>query len=201
LHPEQAIELLYQYYSNAESTADADDTAALPQLLLEVQHLLLAIVQVAVYLDLNHSITTSRYLEMFQGAKESQKCLLSKPHHNIWRDQKENAETILTTFSISFRQIQQQSKLADSFLRFMACIDRKEIPRDLLFQTHLDGIAEESVISEALDKLVNFSILQNAKVDFGCGKGTKFIHSFISQCKPTWDSARLIALWPRRPQF
>jgi tetratricopeptide (TPR) repeat protein len=143
-------------------------------------------VQVAVYLDLNRSITIPRYLEMFRkGTKESQKRLLSKPHHNLWGDQKETAETILTTFSITFRQIHQQSKLADSFLRFMACIDRKAIPRDLLFQIQLDGIAEESIISGALDKLVNFSILQNSKVDFGCGKGYE-IHSLVHLAMQTY---------------
>jgi hypothetical protein len=39
-------------------------------------------------------MTPSRYLEMFKGTKEAQKHLLSKPHCNIWRDQKDNAETV-----------------------------------------------------------------------------------------------------------
>jgi hypothetical protein len=128
LKPKNSIELFHQHYSNAESTVTPDDTAALPQLLADLQYLPLAIVQVAAYVDLNRLIAISKYLEMFKGTKESQKRLLSNPHGNIWRDNNENAETILTTFSISFRQLQQQSKLADSFLRFMACIDRKAIP-------------------------------------------------------------------------
>jgi hypothetical protein len=78
---EQAIELFNQYYSNAESTPN--DTAALLWLLSELQYLPLAIVQVAAYLNLNRSMTTSRYLEMFKGEKKSQKCLLLKPRHNI----------------------------------------------------------------------------------------------------------------------
>ncbi|KAI5782822.1 hypothetical protein FPQ18DRAFT_421006 [Pyronema domesticum] len=177
LSREQAIELFYQYYSNADESKP-DDTAALPCLLLELQHLSLTIVQVAVYLDLNRSITASRYLEIFRGTKRSQKRLLSKPHHNIWRDQMETAETTLTTFSIRFQQIPQQSKLADSFLRFMACIDRKAIPRDLLFQINIDGIEGEAVISEALDKLVNSSILRYSKID--CGSGQVYeIHSLV----------------------
>jgi hypothetical protein len=176
LRPEQAIELFYQYYSNAERTSD--NTTALQQVLIELQYLPLAIVQVAAYLHLNLSITISRYLEIFKGTRESQKRLLSKPHHNIWRDKKQNAETILATFSISFRQLQKQSRLADSFLQFMACIDRKAIPRDLLFELEIDGVEDELLISEALDKLVNFSILQNTKIDFGSGQGYE-IHSLI----------------------
>ncbi|KAI5782812.1 hypothetical protein FPQ18DRAFT_420985, partial [Pyronema domesticum] len=130
LGPEQAIELFYQHYSNEECTSD--DIAALPQLLTELQYLPLAIVQVVSYLDLHRSIAASRYQELFKGTKESQERLLSKPHHKIWRNKNENAETILTTFSLSFGQLRQQSKLADSFLHFMACIDRKAIPRNLL---------------------------------------------------------------------
>jgi hypothetical protein len=185
LRPEQAIELFHQHYSNAESTVTPDDTAALPQLLADLQYLPLAIVQVAAYLDLNRLIAISKYLEMFKGTKESQKRLLSNPHDNIWRDNNENAETILTTFSISFRQLQQQSKLADSFLRFMACIDRKAIPWDLLFQIKLDGVADELLISEALDKLVNFSMLQNSKIDFGSGQGYE-IHSLVHLAMQTY---------------
>jgi hypothetical protein len=100
LSRDEAIQLFHQYYSDAECTSD--DTAALPRLLKELQYLPLAIVQVAAYLDLNRSITTSRYLEIFKGTRESQKRLLSKANYNIWRDKSRNAETILTTFSISF---------------------------------------------------------------------------------------------------
>ncbi|KAI5785472.1 hypothetical protein FPQ18DRAFT_87842 [Pyronema domesticum] len=183
LDPEQAAELFHQHYPNVERTSD--NTAASQRLLQEIEYLPLAIVQVAAYLDLNRSVTTSKYLEMYKSTKESQKRLLSKPHHNIWRDENVNAETILTTFSISFRQLHQQSKLADSFLRFMACIDRKAIPRDLLFKIRLDGVEDEFLISEALDKLVNFSILQHAKVDFECGKGYE-IHSLVHLAMQTY---------------
>jgi tetratricopeptide (TPR) repeat protein len=183
LVPEQAIELFHQYNSNAESSPN--DTAALPRLLSELQYLPLAIVQVAAYLNLNRSITTSRYLEMYKGAKESQKRLLSKPHRNIWRDKSKNEETILTTFTISFRQLQEQSQLVDSFLRFMAYIDRKAIPQDLLLQIKIDGVEDKLLISEAPDKLVNFSILQNAKIDFGSGQGYE-IHSLVHLAMQTY---------------
>ncbi|KAI5820705.1 P-loop containing nucleoside triphosphate hydrolase protein [Pyronema omphalodes] len=117
LSPEQAMELFYHL---CPDTADSDDSVndiskALQRLLKELQHLPLAIVQVAAYLDLTRSVSVSEYL------------------NNIRRDKGGNAETILTTFAISFRQLQKQSKPACSFLRFMACIDRQAILRDLLF--------------------------------------------------------------------
>ncbi|KAI5816960.1 hypothetical protein BZA77DRAFT_46327 [Pyronema omphalodes] len=186
LSPEQAMELFYHHYPKEENASE-DNNTALPRLLTELQYLPLAIVQVAAYLDLNRSISPSKYLKMFEDKKESSKLkrLLSKPHDNIWRDNGSNAETILTTFSISFRQIQEQSKLADSFLRFMACIDRKAMPLDLLFDIHLDGIEDSFLISEALDKLVNFSILQHVNVDFGSGKGYE-IHALVHLAMRTY---------------
>ncbi|KAI5816870.1 hypothetical protein BZA77DRAFT_246013 [Pyronema omphalodes] len=186
LSPEQAMELFYHHYPKPEDASD-DTNTSLGRLLKELQYLPLAITQVAAYLDLNRSISTSDYLKMFENKKESNKLkrILSKPHDNIWRDNGGNAETILTTFSISFRQLQEQSKLADSFLRFMACIDRKAIPRDLLFQIHLDGVDDDFLISEALDKLVNFSILQHANVEFGSGKGYE-IHSLVHLAMQTY---------------
>jgi hypothetical protein len=60
---EQATELFYQHYANAERTSD--DTAASQRLLMELQFLPLAIVQVAAYLDSKRSITIPRYLEVF----------------------------------------------------------------------------------------------------------------------------------------
>jgi hypothetical protein len=60
----------------------------------------------------------------------------------------------------------------------MACIDRKAIPQDLLFQIHMDSVEDELLISEALDKHVNFLILQNSKIDFGSGQAYE-IHSLV----------------------
>ncbi|KAI5816951.1 P-loop containing nucleoside triphosphate hydrolase protein [Pyronema omphalodes] len=186
LSPQQALELFYHHYPKEENASE-DNNTALPRLLTELQYLPLAIVQVAAYLDLNRSISPSEYLKMFESKKRSTslKRLLSKPHDNIWRDNGSNAETILTTFSISFRQIQEQSRLADSFLRFMACIDRKAIPRDLFFEIHLDGVEDSFLISEALDKLVNFSVLQHANIDFGSGNGYE-IHALVHLAMRTY---------------
>ncbi|KAI5816476.1 P-loop containing nucleoside triphosphate hydrolase protein [Pyronema omphalodes] len=185
-NPEQAVELFYHHYRKEANAAD-DNSTALRLLLEELQYLPLAIVQVAAYLDLNRSISISQYSKLFESKKESLKLkrLLSKPHDNIWRDNGGNAETILTTFSISFRQLQEQSQLADLFLRFMACIDRKAIPRDLLIEIHLEGIDDEFLVLEALDKLVNFSILQRAKVDVGSGEGYE-IHSLVHLAMQTY---------------
>ncbi|KAI5809273.1 P-loop containing nucleoside triphosphate hydrolase protein [Pyronema omphalodes] len=184
LNPEQAVELFYHHYQKTEDVVD-DSTTALLRLLEAVQYLPLAIVQVAAYLNLNRSMNTSQYLDIFESGKESSKRLLSKPHDNMWRNNGANAETILTTFAISFRQLQKQSKLADSFLRFMACIDRKAIPLDLLFQIHMDGVEDKNRISEALDKLVNFSVLQHTRVDFGSGKGYE-IHALVHLAMQTY---------------
>jgi hypothetical protein len=67
----------------------------------------------------------------------------------------------------------------------MACIDRNAIPRDLLFHIKIDGVEDELLICEALDKLVNFSILQNSKIDFGSGHGYE-IHALVHLVMQTY---------------
>jgi hypothetical protein len=67
----------------------------------------------------------------------------------------------------------------------MACIDRNAIPRDLLFQIKIDGVEDELLICEALEKLVNFSILQNSKIDFGSGHGYE-IHALVHLVMQTY---------------
>jgi hypothetical protein len=78
------------------------------QLLEELKRLPLAVTQVASYLETNHGIITpSQYLQSFHSTTESQRRLLSTPAFNMWKSNKEVSETVLTTFSITFRQSQE----------------------------------------------------------------------------------------------
>lgn len=64
----------------------------------------------------------------------------------------------MTTFEITFRQIQKQSPLANSILRLIACIDPQGIPYELL--ATLESGGNEILLGEALATLQNFSLLQ-----------------------------------------
>jgi tetratricopeptide (TPR) repeat protein len=157
--PSDAAALFKQLYPSVSTSYDEDCTM---ELLQELQFLPLAVTQVASYLEMNRSmITPSEYLRTFKRTKEGQRRLLSKATHNSWRSDKlrssQNAETVLTTFSITFQQIQNQSPLAYLILRTIACIDSRGIPRGLL--ATLDGADDDIQLGEALSKLQNFSLL------------------------------------------
>ena len=94
---------------------------------------------------------------MFNSTRTDKKRLLSKPFSDLRRD--DNAETILKTFSITFQQVQEQSPLAGSLLKLIACIDRQGIPHELLAASGLEGSDDEMTLADALSKLINLALL------------------------------------------
>ena len=137
---------------------------SIPLLLKALQYLPLAIVQVGDFLRLNRLFSPSIYLKQFNCMRVSQEHLLSKSFiTDLRRDS--SAETVLTTFTISFRQIQEQSPLASSLLHFIACIDYQGIPYELLSHSGLEGSEDEFGLNEALSKLINFSLLSPVQSD------------------------------------
>ncbi|KAF8248525.1 TPR-like protein [Wilcoxina mikolae CBS 423.85] len=158
--------LFKQRYSR---TVELEDEESISHLLKALHFLPLAIVQVADFLRLNQLVSPLDYLKQFNSTRESQKHLLDKPLTDVRRDPEKTTETILTTFSITFRQIQKQSPLAGSLLNIIACIDRQGIPHELLLHCglHCDvsGNRDEFAIKEAISKLINFSLL--TPVEYG----------------------------------
>ena len=153
-------QLFEQHYQKEFDSANAEfgrDVADAPLLLKALQFLPLAVVQAASYLRLNPLISISKYLTWFSRTKADQKKILSKTFGDCRRD--ENVETILTTFSITFRQAQEQSPLAGSLLKLIACIDCQGIPHELLASSGLEGSDDEIDLLDALGKLINFSLL------------------------------------------
>ena len=60
---------------------------------------------------------------------------------------------------ITFRQVQEQSPLSGSLLKLIACIDRQNIPHQLLACSGLEGADDEITLHEAISQLLNFSLL------------------------------------------
>ena len=161
LSPAEAVQLFKQHYPAAtEDECKYDGSISL--LLKELQYLPLAIVQVAAFLRQNRLLSPYEYLQRFNSTRDSQKRLLSKPFNDLRRDA--NTETILTTFSITFQQIQEQSPLAGSLLKLIACVDRQGIPHDLLARSGLEGCDDDFTLCEAISKLVNFSLITASTV-------------------------------------
>ena len=127
------------------------------QLLGALQRLPLAIVQVAAYLRQNSACSLADYIELFNSTRDSQMRLLSRPFNNLQREA--TTETVLTTLLITFQQIQEQSPLSSSLLKIIACIDRQNIPHELLAASGFEGADDKITLGEAISKLLNFSLL------------------------------------------
>ena len=151
---QDAASQLFRKYCTAAHCAQEQDESVL-QLLEELQYLPIAIVQAASYL--NHCTHTSpaEYLKQFSDTRTAVRDrLLSKPSN--FHGRPANVETVATTFSITLRQIQEQSPLASSLLETMACIDHRGIPYELLAHGEF---GDEIALGEALSKLINLSLL------------------------------------------
>ena len=111
----------------------------------------------AAYLRRNVACSLASYIELFNSTRACQRRLLSQPFRDLRREA--NSETILTTLSITFRQVQEQSPLSGSLLKLIACIDRQNIPHELLACSGLKGADDEITLREAISRLLNFSLL------------------------------------------
>lgn len=163
MDPKDVEAIFRNNYPRRQKSIENGDSD-LQELLKELQYLPLAIKQAASYLEMTHLKTLPQYLGEFKTTRE----LLSRPHKNTWRPGS-NTETALTTFHITFDQIQNQLPLAGSLLRYIACIDRQGIPNELLVdlvrQDNDENELEKDddcakLFDDALEKLLNFSILQ-----------------------------------------
>ena len=165
---------------------DAGEDATSAMLLLELDHLPLAIVQAAAYLRQNRLLQPSGYLQQFRATKKNQLSLLSKHFSDLRRESgSAGEETILATFAITFEQIRSQWPLAGSFLEIMACIDRQGIPVDLFHQSVPEGI-DVNATGEALSKLIDFALITSA----GSESSSFVMHALVHVSAQGYISAR-----------
>ncbi|KAL4766883.1 hypothetical protein BDW60DRAFT_172255 [Aspergillus nidulans var. acristatus] len=111
-----------------ENLPEDDTTAA--ALLQQLAFLPLAITQASAYI-IENNISLSDYLALLQEQEEDAVELLSEDFRDPGR-YKDIQNAVLTTWLISFNQIQHQNQAAADYLSFMACINPRNIPRSLL---------------------------------------------------------------------
>ncbi|OJJ60235.1 hypothetical protein ASPSYDRAFT_89112 [Aspergillus sydowii CBS 593.65] len=90
----------------------------------------LALVQASSFINEN-SMSLKIYLNLLDQQEESMIQLLSENFEDEYR-YPETENPVSATWLISFQSIQESNKLAEEYLRFMACIDCKDIPLSLL---------------------------------------------------------------------
>jgi nucleoside phosphorylase/tetratricopeptide (TPR) repeat protein len=99
-------------------------------ILEKLSFLPLAITQASAYINKN-GLDLSTYSALLQEQEPEVVELLSEDFKDEGR-YKDLQNPVITTWLISFKQIQCQDQLAADFLSFMACINPRNIPRSLL---------------------------------------------------------------------
>lgn len=103
------------------------DTRAI---LTSLTHLPLAIAQAAAYINEN-AITLGEYLTLMNCQEQEVVELLTEEFEDDAR-YSDMKNPVATTWLISFQAIQRNDPLAADFMSFMACVDHKDIPQNLL---------------------------------------------------------------------
>ena len=165
----QAVQLFTRHFPKATY----HEQEPILQLLGALQHLPLAIVQVAAHLRKNTACSLADYIELFNSTRQCQTRLSSQP--DLWREA--SIETVLATLSITFQQVQEQSPLSGSLLKLIACINRQNIPHELLALIGLEGADDEITLREAISELLNFSLLTT--VEHGSAYETHSLVHFL----------------------
>ncbi|KAL4981636.1 hypothetical protein BDW68DRAFT_196207 [Aspergillus falconensis] len=124
---QSAITLLKSAISDQSLLEGDKSTASLARHLHSIP---LAIVQAASYINEN-LISAETYLSLIKDTETSMLELLSKDFEDEWR-YVEAANSITSTWFISFKHIQSLSPLAVEYLSFMSCLDFAWVPCSLL---------------------------------------------------------------------
>jgi tetratricopeptide (TPR) repeat protein len=118
----------------------------------------LAIAQASAYI-IENGISLSAYLALLQEQEQDAVELLSEDFRDPGR-YKDIQNPVITTWLISFKQIQLQDPLAADYLSFMACVDPRNIPKSLLPQP-----GSKKQFTDALGLLNAYSFTNGQDVD------------------------------------
>ncbi|KAF5857977.1 hypothetical protein ETB97_005008 [Aspergillus alliaceus] len=124
---ETAFQILRKTLAHKDLLKD-DMTAA--TLLEQLAFLPLAITQASAYI-IENNISLFNYLAILQEQEQDAVELLTEDFRDPGR-YKDIQNPVMTTWLISFKQIQCQNQLAADYLYFMACINPRNIPQSIL---------------------------------------------------------------------
>jgi len=161
---DEAVQLFAQRCPQYKS---AKDVEAVSTLLESLDYLPLAVVGATSFI-VEMDTSPSEYLELLNSTKQTRQRLLSTEFNDIHREVSEGSggdmtESVLSTYFITFKQIERQLPLAADILRLSAFLDRQGIPEELLAKSELDGISDKVLIRKAIGKLVDFSLITRAE--------------------------------------
>jgi len=109
---------------------EEENVTLLLMLASRLEHLPLALVQAAAFIDAN-TTTVSEYLRLLDNREQLVVDLLSEEFETVGRDSKA-PRAVAETWIVSFEQIHRQDVLAGELLSLMCYFDRQAIPARLL---------------------------------------------------------------------
>jgi tetratricopeptide (TPR) repeat protein len=150
LQPDEANQLLTHALNRKEFL---QETSVVTDFFEELDYVPLAITQAAAYLNINTNLSIAEYLRLIRGTDDDKAHLLSKEIRDHTRyEQSSNA--IARTWTVSFKQIQERDSAAADLLRFIACIEWKDIPHSIL-----PAIRPEARMFEAIGTLSSYAFV------------------------------------------
>ena len=145
----------------------AQDAEAVSKLLESLDYLPLAVVGATSFM-VEMDTSPSEYLELLNSTKQTRHDLLSTQFNDIHRvvpqsGESDMTESVLSTYYITFKQIEKQLPLAADFLRLVAFLDRQGVQEELLAASKLNDVDNKVLFRKAIGKLVDFSLVTRAE--------------------------------------
>jgi hypothetical protein len=147
----------------------AIDTGLIRDLLEALEYLPLAIAGAAAYMGETGTLP-NEYLEVFRSTRTTQASLLMEKFCDSRRELQEGGprgaeeeegmtESVLTTYYITFLQIQKLCPLSADLLRLFAFLDRQMVPERFLVESGLDGATDILLFRKAVGYFLGYSLI------------------------------------------
>jgi hypothetical protein len=128
----------------------------------------LAITHAAAYIAVREPrVTISTYLELFRESEANQTYLLNSQEARDIRRDASVSDAVITTWQISFEQIQNTRREAAELLSLMAMFDRQGVPEHLLYEGRTKLQFEEAVAPLCSFSLVKTQIGKQSAQQLG----------------------------------
>ena len=179
-------------------TDSVADTGFIRDILLALDYLPLAIAGTTAYMQTTR-IPPTAYLEMFNSTKTSQARLLMEKFNDIRREPRNDGsegaeeeggitESVLTTYYITFQQIQKLCPLSADLLRIFAYLDRQMVPERFLVESGLDGATDMLSFREAVRYLLGFSLISRVPDPKSTDSTSYNVHRLVHLSMETYVS-------------
>jgi len=193
MKPKEAEDLFRQLHNGSIEPAD---TNAIHELLRALDYLPLAIAAATTYMKETGTLPTE-YLEILNSTRTNQAGLLMKKFYDIRRELQEDGtesadskedmtESVLSTYYITFRRIQELCPLAANLLQLIAFWDSRAIPELFLTESELDGAKDLLLFNEARGYLFDYALISRSTIP-----KTYDIHRLVHLSMETYASQNL----------